>query len=98
MARKNSNRFERTILATCCLPWRDPLRLDEDLFRSTIRALVTKGFRDLYVFGTAGEGQSVNEKTFQQVVRAFTEELLALGAEPMVCVIGTSLATSLERI
>lgn len=51
-----SARYKRTMLATCCLPWREDYTLDEPLFRKSVRNLVAGGFPDLYVFGTAGEG------------------------------------------
>lgn len=91
-------RFHRTVLATCCLPWREDGRLDEPLFRRSIRQLVADGLSDLYVFGTAGEGHAVSEGAFRHVVEIFVEEMAAAGGRPMVGVIGIALATTLERI
>jgi len=91
-------RYKRTILATCCLPWREDFTLDERLFRKSIRDLVNAGLPDLYVFGTAGEGHSVSEDVFRQVVDVFTDEMNAAGGTPMVGVIALSLATVLDRI
>jgi dihydrodipicolinate synthase/N-acetylneuraminate lyase len=91
-------RYQRTVLATCCLPWREDGRLDEPLFRRTVRGLVAAGLPDLYVFGTAGEGHAVGEDDFRRVVAAFAEEMRAAGGRPMVGVINLSLRTVLDRI
>ena len=93
-----SARYKRTILATCCLPWREDFTLDERLFRKSIRDLVAAGLPDLYVFGTAGEGHSVSDDLFRQVVDVFVDEMDAAGGTPMVGVITLSLATVLDRI
>ena len=58
-------RYPRVILGTCCLPWRDDGTLDAPLFQRSIRNLVARGLRDLYVFGTAGEGHTVTEADFR---------------------------------
>ena len=84
-------RYPRTVLATCCLPWREDGQLDEPRFRQTVRNLVAAGLRDLYVFGTAGEGHAVSEGDFRHVVEAFAEEMTAAGGTPMVGVITLSL-------
>jgi dihydrodipicolinate synthase/N-acetylneuraminate lyase len=91
-------RYKRTVLATCCLPWREDGRLDEPIFRRSVRNLVTAGLPDLYVFGTAGEGHSVSESDFRRVVETFIEEMLAVGGTPMVGVINLALPTVMERI
>jgi dihydrodipicolinate synthase/N-acetylneuraminate lyase len=93
-----NERFKRTVLATCCVPWDERWELEEDLFRETVRLLADRGFRDLYVFGTAGEGHAVSDHQFVRVVRAFVEEVTGWGGEPMVGVISLSLPTVCERI
>jgi dihydrodipicolinate synthase/N-acetylneuraminate lyase len=93
-----SARYPRTVLATCCLPWREDGKLDEPLFRRTVRKLVAAGLADLYVFGTAGEGHAVGEADFRRVVEAFAEEMRTAGGRPMVGIINLSLPTILERI
>jgi dihydrodipicolinate synthase/N-acetylneuraminate lyase len=92
------SRYPRTIMATCCVPWRPDWTLDEPVFRTSIRNLAEQGLRDLYVFGTAGEGYAVNERQFDEVVGIFQEETAALGIPPMVGVISLSLSTIIERI
>ena len=91
-------RYPRTILGTCCVPWRDDWSLDEDMFRAEIRGLLTHGYRDLYVFGTAGEGYAVSDCQFDQIVGVFREETDSPDVRPMVGVISLSLATIIERI
>lgn len=92
------SRYPRTILATCCVPWQDDFTIDEPVFRAGIRHLAGNGLRDLYVFGTAGEGYAVNERQFDEVVRIFAGETGVLGLPPMVGVISLSLSTVIERI
>ena len=58
-------RYPHTVLGTCCLPWREG-KLDVALFERSIRNLVEAGLRDLYIFGTAGEGHTVTEAQFRQ--------------------------------
>jgi dihydrodipicolinate synthase/N-acetylneuraminate lyase len=91
-------RFPQTVLATCCVPWDEDGALLEEAFRDSIRTLVGHGFRDLYVFGTAGEGYAVDEERFDAVCGAFVEETRAAGVPPMVGVISLSLPTVIQRI
>ncbi|HET7716263.1 MAG TPA: dihydrodipicolinate synthase family protein, partial [Bauldia sp.] len=93
-----SARYKRTVLATCCLPWREDLVLDESLFRRSIRNLVGRGLSDLYVFGTAGEGHAVSDADYRRVVEIFVDEMKSAGGTPMVGVIALSLHTVLDRI
>ena len=57
-----------------------------------------KGTKHLYVFGTAGEGYTITDQQFDQIVAVFSEEMRQGDAEPMVGVIGLSLGTMLERV
>jgi dihydrodipicolinate synthase/N-acetylneuraminate lyase len=91
-------RYRRTILGTCCVPWNDDGTVAEAVFRRSIAKLIERGLRDLYVFGTAGEGYAVSDRLFDRVVRIFVEEMGARGATPMVGVISLSLPTVVERI
>ncbi|MBA3432799.1 MAG: dihydrodipicolinate synthase family protein [Actinobacteria bacterium] len=92
------SRYPQTMLATCCVPWHEDSRVDEEIFRASIRTLIEQGLEDLYVFGTAGEGYAVNERQFDDVVRIFVDELRGDGLPPMVGVISLSLSTVIERI
>jgi dihydrodipicolinate synthase/N-acetylneuraminate lyase len=92
------SRYAPTLLATCCVPWDGDDELDEEIFRASIRTLLGHGFRDLYVFGTAGEGHAVDERRFDEVVGVFADEVRRADAPPMVGVITLSLQTAIDRI
>jgi 4-hydroxy-tetrahydrodipicolinate synthase len=94
----DSARFKRTVLATCCVPWNNTGGFDAALFRDTIRTLAESGLRDLYVFGTAGEGHAVSDNEFASIAKVFVGEVTAFGGEPMIGVINLSLSTVRERI
>lgn len=94
----DSMRYPRTILATCCVPWNADGSLAEDIFRDSIRLQIADGFRDLYIFGTAGEGYAVSDRQFDTVTRVFVDETRQAGVSPMVGVISLSLTTIIERI
>jgi dihydrodipicolinate synthase/N-acetylneuraminate lyase len=91
-------RYPRTMLGTCCVPWHDDGTLAEGVFRTSIRALARGGLRDLYLFGTAGEGYAVTDALFDRITRVFVEEATDLGVPPMVGVISPSLQVIQERI
>ena len=91
-------RYPRTILATCCVPWTEDGSLAEATFASSVDTLVGHGLRDLYVFGTAGEGYAVDEPRFDAVVEVFLDRCRAHGVPPMVGVISLSLPTVVGRI
>lgn len=90
-------RFPSAIMATCCIPWSEKSEFAEEIFRRGIRASLA-GTKHLYVFGTAGEGYAVTESQFDQIVRAFADEMRSHGAEPMVGIIHLAMGTILERI
>lgn len=91
-------RVPPTILATCCVPWREDWSFDEELFRRLVRHTREHLTEDLYIFGTAGEGHAVTDAQFAGVCRAFRAETAGTPARPMVGVISLSLGTMIERI
>ncbi len=91
-------RYRRCVLATCCVPWNADYSFAEDIFRRSIRNLIVQGIRDLYIFGTAGEGYAVTETQFDAITRAFLEETNSDGVQSMVGLISLSLPTIIERI
>lgn len=93
-----NKRFAAGVLATIVVPWTDRYQLDEGLFRHEIASMLGAGLRNLYVFGTAGEGYAVNDAQFERIARVYVHEVRAGGAEPMVGVISLSLQTIVERI
>ncbi len=91
-------RHHQTILVSCEIPWDVKERLEEAIFRQEIRHFLSLGFRDMYIFGTAGEGHAVDTDRFNQIVEVFREETGGDGITPMVGVIGQSTANVIERI
>ena len=93
-----AKRYRPCILATCCVPWDEQFALNEEVFRRSVRHLIAQGIRDLYIFGTAGEGYAVTESQFDEVTRVFLDETSADGVQGMVGLISLSLPTVIERI
>ncbi len=91
-------RYRQAMLATCCVPWNADFGFAEDVFRCEVRYLIAHGVRDLYIFGTAGEGYAVTDAQFEQVTSAFLDETRGEGIQSMIGMISLSLATVIERI
>jgi dihydrodipicolinate synthase/N-acetylneuraminate lyase len=91
-------RYRPCLLATCCVPWDARFRFAEDIFRRSVRRLIAQGIRDLYIFGTAGEGYAVTDAQFDEVTRAFCDEIGGDELQSMVGLISVSLPTVIERI
>ncbi len=96
--RNRTPRHHQAILISCEIPWDEQEQLEVELFRAEIRQLLSLGFRDLYIFGTAGEGHAVDSARFDRVVRVFREETSGDSVTAMVGVIGLSTANVTERI
>ncbi len=91
-------RYPSTVMVSVVCPWDDGERLDEAVFRREIQHALEAGFRQIYVFGTAGEGYAVDGARFRRVIEVFGDELAGTDATPMVGVIGLSTANVLERL
>src|ERR1051325_2095681 len=91
-------RYRHCILATACIPWNKDGSFAETIFRRQVRHLLKDLTRDIYIFGTAGEGDAVNERQFDRICRAFREETNQPGVQAMVGVISLALPTMIERI
>ncbi|MGV3661551.1 MAG: dihydrodipicolinate synthase family protein [Prosthecobacter sp.] len=87
-------RFHSCILGTCCVPWTAGYEFDEATFRRSVRHQIDSGIRDVYIFGTAGEGYAVTEAQFDEITRVF----LDVTREGMVGLISLSLPTVIARI
>jgi len=94
----NVKRYRPCVLATCCVPWNEDFSFAEEIFRRQVRHLVSHGIRDLYIFGTAGEGYAVSDRQFDEITRVFLDETRDAGVQTMIGVISLSLATVIERI
>ena len=86
------------ILVACPSPWDEKDELDEAIFRDEVRQVVAAGFRQVYVFGTGGEGYGVDTRRFRQVVDLFWEETRVPELISMVGVIGLSTPQIVERM
>lgn len=91
-------RYRRCILATCCVPWNERFEFEEDIFQRSVRLQIASGMRDLYIFGTAGEGYAVTEMQFDAITRVFLDETNQDGVQSMIGLISLSLPTIIERI
>ena len=91
-------RYHQAILISCEVPWDAREQLLEDVFRAELRHVLAQGFRDLYIFGTAGEGYAVDTARFRRVLEVFREETRGENVFPQVGVIGLSTAAVVERL
>src|SRR5687768_5375680 len=85
-------------LAACLVPWTESFEFDVETFDRHCRYAIEEGYKDAYVFGTAGEGFAVGDRQFRDVVRRFARNLSADGMRPQVGVISLSMAHVIERI
>ncbi|MDZ4402642.1 dihydrodipicolinate synthase family protein [Prosthecobacter sp.] len=93
-----SPRYRPCVLATCCIPWNERFEFEEVIFRRSVRLQIASGIRDLYIFGTAGEGYAVTETQFDAVTRVFLDETRIDGVQAMIGLISQSLPMVIERI
>lgn len=91
-------RYPKGILVTCCIPWDEREQLLENDFRNEIRRMITRGFHHLYIFGTAGEGHTVDTARFREVASLFREETRETTEYAQVGVIALSTANAVERV
>lgn len=87
-----------SILATAVIPWNARLEFEEERFRRQVRTIARELTRDIYVFGTAGEGYAVTEEQYDQVCRAFWASAAENDVNPMVGLISLSLPAIIARI
>lgn len=94
-----SKRYPITMMCAACIPWTEDFRFDEVQFRVHVKDLIDGGAKSLYILGTAGEGYTLDTKTFTKVVAAFLD-VCSQGEDimPMVGVISTSIMEIMERI
>ena len=90
-------RFPAGIMSTCCIPWDENGRFAERIFRKNVQHSLQQT-KLLYVFGTAGEGYTVTDSQYEEIVTVFADEMRRGKAEPMVGIIGLSLGGIIERI
>ena len=91
-------RYPQSTLASCEIPWDENENLIEDLFRKQVRLTLKRGFNNLYIFGSAGEGYAIDTARFREIVQVFYEETRGGDIHPVVGVIGLSTANIVERV
>lgn len=70
----------------------------EDVFRRQVRHILRGLTRDVYIFGTAGEGHAVTDRQFADICTVFREETDRPDVRAMVGVISLSQGQMIERI
>lgn len=95
---QKTRRYPRDLLGTACIPLDSACHLDRPRFEHLIQGLTDRGLTRIYTFGTAGEGHSVGNLLFAEVVSAFAELMRAPDLSPMVGVIALSAADVAGRI
>jgi dihydrodipicolinate synthase/N-acetylneuraminate lyase len=91
-------RLEPCILGTACLPWNPDFTLAEEIFRREIQSLLAHGLKDLYLFGTAGEGHAVTDRQFRRAGEIFFEETRSGSGLRQLGIIAQSVSQVRERI
>ena len=91
-------RLAPCMLATVCVPWNEDFTVSEGLFRREVRHLLSTGFENLYIFGTAGEGYAVTDAMFRHIAGAFHDEMQASQGFCQLGVIGLSVPQVKARI
>lgn len=86
------------ILATAVVPWTDRFEFDAECFDRQVRHIAQGLTRQIYIFGTAGEGYAVSDVQFDQIAAAFWRCASECAVMPMLGVISLSLPTIIERI
>lgn len=91
-------RYPGDILATACIPWTSENRFDEKSFCKLVSELTARGVKQIYLFGTAGEGHMVNGEQFAEIVKVFAECMEEPNLFPMVGIISLSPSETLSRM
>ena len=96
---KMERRYPVTMMCAACIPWTKDFEFDENAFRKQVRNLVDNNAKSIYIFGTAGEGYSVNTKAYTQILKAFVDECSKKSdVMPMTGIISTSMMEMVDRI
>ena len=91
-------RYPQGILVSCEIPWDDREQFQEATFREEVRRAIAHGFHNIYIFGTAGEGDAVDTERFRRIVEVFAEETRGESIRTQVGVIALSTPNVIERI
>ncbi|WP_221031963.1 dihydrodipicolinate synthase family protein [Actomonas aquatica] len=86
------------ILGTAVVPWNRDGEFDEGCFRQLVATLAKGLTKQLYIFGTAGEGYAVSDQQYARISQTFLGACREHRAEPMIGIISLSLPTIQGRI
>jgi len=93
-----NKRYAPCFLATAVCPWDENWNFVESVFRRQVAFLAERLTRNVYIFGTAGEGYAVDRDLFVQITGFFQETCREYGVTPMVGLISHSLREIQWRI
>ncbi len=92
-------RYPKTLMTTACVPWTKDFKIDEAMLRREIDILMNAGSKSIYLFGTAGEGYSVNHSQYLELVHILKDQTSKdKSVMPMVGVISLSMADAIDKI
>jgi dihydrodipicolinate synthase/N-acetylneuraminate lyase len=91
-------RYPAVIMATALVPWDIDFKFDRIPFTKQIEHLCNHDIRNIYLFGTAGEGYAVNNRQFEEITRCFADLAKTLGFTPMVGLIDLSVSRMVEKL
>lgn len=86
------------ILATAVVPWTPDFEFDEEVFCRHIGRIAGSLTKQIYVFGTAGEGYAIDDRQFERIARVFGTCAREHGVNPILGLISLSLRTIISRI
>lgn len=91
-------RYPLTVITSAVIPWTEDYKMDERIFREEIKAMLERGLKHIYLFGTGGEGYAVTDEQYEEIVAIFAEEMKLTESYPMVGLISLSYNTIIKRI
>ncbi|HBE00910.1 MAG: hypothetical protein A2096_03860 [Spirochaetes bacterium GWF1_41_5] len=91
-------RYKPCVMGNVCIPYTKKNGFIDDLFRQTIQELISYNIKNLYIFGTAGEGYAVSNAMFTRIARSFFDETKSISNNCLLGVIGMSVEQIKEKI
>ncbi|MBN2883812.1 MAG: dihydrodipicolinate synthase family protein [Clostridia bacterium] len=91
-------RYPAVIMATAVVPWDADCNFERIPFTKQVEHLCNHGVRNIYLFGTAGEGYAVNNRQFKEITHCFADLAKTLGFTPMVGLIDLSVPRMVEKL
>lgn len=91
-------RYPSVIMATAVVPWDENYKFQKNIFNKQLEHLAEHKLKNIYLFGTAGEGYAVNNRQFKDIAVTFADTSKALGTTPMVGLIDFSVSRMVEKL